>query len=262
VFLAELDYALEATTTETFRRIHEGDSDILIPKVHHSLTTRRVLTMNFQEGMDYNTFTAEASQEARNRAGETIWRFMFRALYKHGILYADPHPGNYRFQADGRVAFLDFGCSKKLPKELVLGMKRLVISCMDQNDDEFHAVCTGVLGYDRSDDASYKVYTDYTRLLMEPFTKVPYKHTKEAAREAVAFLVRNGRQLVFKDGETMPNLPKPIHFPPDHTFVNRLQWGLASIMGGLGSEGDYRAIAEPFIRGPYVDPIGHTGEGS
>jgi predicted unusual protein kinase regulating ubiquinone biosynthesis (AarF/ABC1/UbiB family) len=256
VFMGELDYGEEAATADTFRRIHAEDPSIVIPKIHHSLTTRRVLTMSFQEGVDYASFVANASQEARNAAGEAIWRFMFRALYRHGILYADPHPGNYRFLPDGRVAFLDFGCKKALPRPLVEGMKRLVTTSMDADEEGFHDVCVNVLGYDNSDAASFKLYTDYTRLLMQPFLRVPYRHTKEAAREAVAFLVRNGRALVFKDGEALPNLPKPIQFPPDHTFVNRLQWGLASIMGGLGAEGDYRALTEPFVRGP-LQSIGH-----
>jgi predicted unusual protein kinase regulating ubiquinone biosynthesis (AarF/ABC1/UbiB family) len=252
VFMGELDYGEEAATADTFRRIHADDPSIVIPKVHHSLTTRRVLTMGFQEGEDYTHFTTHASQEARNAAGAAIWRFMFRALYRHGILYADPHPGNYRFLPDGRVAFLDFGCKKVLPQSLVEGMKRLVTTSMDADEEGFNDVCVNVLGYDNTDAASYKVYTDYTRLLMQPFLRVPYKHTKEAARESVAFLVRSGRALVFKEGEKVPSLPKPIQFPPDHTFVNRLQWGLASIMGGLGAEGDYRALTEPFVRGPLL----------
>lgn len=254
VFMGELDYGEEAATADTFRRIHAEDTSIVIPKVHHSLTSRRVLTMAFQEGLDYATFCAEASQEERNAAGEAIWRFMFRSLYQHGVLYADPHPGNYRFLPGGRVAFLDFGCKKQLPRSLVLGMRRLVLTVMDGDEAGFNDVCVNVLGYDNTDPASYKVYTDYTRLLLEPFVRVPYKHTKEAARETVAFLVRNGRSLVFKEGDPMPTMPRGIQFPPDHTFVNRLQWGLASIMGGLGAEGDYRAITEQFVRAPLLGP--------
>jgi hypothetical protein len=42
--------------------------------------------------------------------------------------------------------------------------------------------------------------------------------------------------------------------PTDHTFVNRLQWGLSSVMAGLDAEGDYRGLTEPFVRGPYEAP--------
>ena len=63
----------------------------------------------------------------------------------------------------------------------------------------------------------------------------PYKYTHEKARENVAFLVRNGKKIVFRPDEKLPTLPKPIHVPHDMTFVNRLQWGLASVLAGLSA---------------------------
>jgi predicted unusual protein kinase regulating ubiquinone biosynthesis (AarF/ABC1/UbiB family) len=251
VFLAELDYAHEAETLHIFRRIHAEDPDIVIPRVHSSLTTRRVLTCELIGGVDYATFCERAPQVDKNAAGQTIWRFMFRALYRHGILYADPHPGNYRFLGGGRVAFLDFGCSKILPKELVLGMKRYVVALQDGDMDEFYRACVEVLGYDPEDKEGWQLYTDYTKLVLEPLVRdAPYRHTHEGAREAVAFLVRHGKKIVFRPDETLPNLPKPIHMPTDFTFVNRLQWGLASVMAGLGAEANWRRIMDPWLRGP------------
>jgi predicted unusual protein kinase regulating ubiquinone biosynthesis (AarF/ABC1/UbiB family) len=256
VFMAELDYGREARRADVFRSIFVDDPNIVIPKIHHALTTKRVLTMDFQEGIDFASYCASASQDDRNASGETIWRFMFRALYGYGLLYADPHPGNYRFLGGGKVAFLDFGCVKVMPPDLVAGMKALVTSVMDKDETEFYRVCVEVLGYDPTDEEAFRVFVGYTRMLMQPFTQVPYRHTRDAAREAVAFLVRNGKGVVFKEGEALPNLPKPIHMPKDHTFVNRLQWGLSSIMAGLDCVGDYRALTEPMVRGPLelVDP--------
>jgi hypothetical protein len=72
--------------------------------------------------------------------------------------------------------------------------------------------------------------------------------TSDRAREAVASLMRSGKKLVFRPDDTLPNLPKPIHMPTDHTFVNRLQWGLASVMGGLRAEADWRRITDPWLR--------------
>jgi predicted unusual protein kinase regulating ubiquinone biosynthesis (AarF/ABC1/UbiB family) len=254
VFLAELDYRKEADNAETFRRIHEGDEDIVIPRVFHSLSTRRVITAELIGGVDYATFCADASPEERNATSATIWRFMFRALFRHGILYADPHPGNYRFLGGGKVAFLDFGCVKVMPPALVAGTKRYIIAAMDGDEEELERACIEVLGYDPSDTEAFKLYMDYTKLVLEPLTKDGvYKHTHAIAREAVAFLVRGSKKLMKpKDGDVLPTLPKPIHMPQDHTFMNRLQWGLASVMAGIGGEGNWRALAEPWIRGPHV----------
>ena len=52
------------------------------------------------------------SQEERDLAGETIYRFVFRSLYELHAFNGDPHPGNYLFHGDGRVTFLDFGLVK------------------------------------------------------------------------------------------------------------------------------------------------------
>lgn len=254
VFLAELDYRKEADNAETFRRIHDGDDDIVIPRVFHSLSTKRVITLEMIGGVDYATFCKDASPEERNMTSATIWRFMFRALFRHGILYADPHPGNYRFLGDGKVAFLDFGCVKVMPKELVAGTKRYIIAAMDGDDAELERACIEVLGYDPTDTEAFELYMAYTKLVLEPLTKDGiYKHTHEIAREAVAFLVRGSKKLMKpKEGDVLPSLPKPIHMPQDHTFMNRLQWGLASVMAGIGGEGNWRKLAEPWIRGPHV----------
>ena len=251
VFLAEVDYRLEAETVDVFRAIHEGDGDIVIPRVVHSLSTKRVLTLELIGGVDYATFRDRAPQADRNAAGETLARFMFRALWKHGLLYADPHPGNYRFLGGGRVAFLDFGCHKQLDAPLVDGMKRYITALQRGDLPAFYAACIDVLGYDPDDQDSFALYTEYTKLVLQPFVvDAPFTFTKEFARESVAFLVRGGKKLVFKPHEAMPNLPAPIRMPSDLTFVNRLQWGFTSVLAGLGAEANWRRLVEPWLHGP------------
>ncbi len=255
VFMAELDYSKEADATELFRKMHEGDDDIVIPRVHHSLSTRRVLTTELQGGLDYKTFCETASEEEKNAAGHTVWRFMMRALFKYGVLYADPHPGNYRFLGGGKVAFLDFGCHKILSPELVAGEKRYVIAAMDENWDEFYRACVDFLGFDPTDEEAFQLYTEYTKFVLVPLTQdAVYKHTHERARESVAFLARGVKKVMKKGDASFPALPKPIHMPTEHTFMNRLQWGLASVMAGLGAEGNFHRITEEWIRGPHVPP--------
>ncbi len=256
VFLAELDYRREADNTEIFRRIHAGDPDILVPRVWDGLSGRRVLTTELVGGQDYATFCANASQEERNKTSATVWRFMFRALFKHGVLYADPHPGNYRFLGDGKVAFLDYGCVKVMPPDLLAGTKRYIVAAMDEDWPAFEKACVEVLGYDPTDTEAYELFISYTKLVLGPLvTKGTYKHTHAIARESVAYLVRGSKKLMKpKEGELLPSIPKPIHMPQDHTFMNRLQWGLASVMAGLGGEGCWRDLTEPWVRGPH-EPI-------
>ncbi len=253
VFRAELDYSLEAQRGDEFRRIHQHDPEVVVPNIHHMLTTRRVLTADLLGGDGYVDFCKNASQEARNAAGLTLWRFTFRSLLQHGYLYADPHPGNYRFLGGGKVGFLDFGCVKVLPPNLVGDIKRYMRAALDEDWAEFDRACVEVLGFDPEDE-SWDLYRSYTLELLMPLTSnEPWVCSHEKARETVAYLSRGLRKIAFKDGE-LPQLPKVPKMAQDFTFVNRLQWGLASVMAGLGTVARFRPVIEPWVRGP-VFPV-------
>jgi hypothetical protein len=177
---------------------------------------------------------------------------MFRSLLEYGYLYADPHPGNYRFLEDGRVAFLDFGCVKKISDELIAGIKRYMRAGIDEDWEEFDRACIEVLDYDPND-PSWDLYRSYTIRLLGPITTEEWHCSTERAREAVTYIAQGVRKIAFEEG-TIPNIPHVPRMPREFTFLNRLQWGLASVMGGIGTIGRFREISEPWIRGP-VRPV-------
>ncbi|RYE75640.1 MAG: AarF/ABC1/UbiB kinase family protein, partial [Myxococcales bacterium] len=217
VFLAELDYGREARMADLFRTTSAGIAGVVIPRVHHSLTTRRVLTTELLGGQGYQEFCATASADERSAAGVALWSFMFKNMLCHGLLYADPHPGNYRFLGDGRVGVLDFGCVKLLPPELVAGMKRYMVAGMDGDWKAFDQACIDLFGYDPTDRDAWDLYRSYSlELLMPLTTRAPFAWSPEVARETVGFLARGIKTLVFKDGT--PRMPKPIHLKQDFTF--------------------------------------------
>jgi predicted unusual protein kinase regulating ubiquinone biosynthesis (AarF/ABC1/UbiB family) len=61
----------------------------------------------------------QLDDEERSRFGEIVFRFAFGSIYHLQHFNADTHPGNYILMADGRVAFLDFGMTKKLDGEQI-----------------------------------------------------------------------------------------------------------------------------------------------
>ncbi|MEM9694964.1 MAG: AarF/ABC1/UbiB kinase family protein [Myxococcota bacterium] len=248
VFLSELDYGREAEMGDLFRRMHQDDPDIVIPRVHQSLSSQRVLTSEMIGGIGYAEFCETASQADRDRAGLAIWRFMFGSLLKHGYLYADPHPGNYRFLPDGRVAFLDFGCIKKISDGLMAGIKRYMKAALDEDWEEFDRACIEVLDYD-PEDPSWELYRRYTIQLLRPILEEEWTCSTETAREAVTVIAKGVRELTF-DGEDdkFMNVPHVPRMPREFTFLNRLQWGLASVLGGIGSVARFREVTEPWIR--------------
>ena len=125
----ELDYELEAQNQRTLSRIYRGHPFIVIPAVITSLSRERIMVSEYMSGIGFEELK-RGSQDDRDRIGETLFRFYFGCLYRHGQFSGDPHPGNSQLLADGRMAFFDFGLFKRMPPgavELEISVARAVI---------------------------------------------------------------------------------------------------------------------------------------
>src|SRR6266704_4524334 len=67
------------------------------------------------DGTPLARIIADGTTAERDRAGILIVRFLFSGPARVGLLHADPHPGNFRLLADGRLGVLDFGAVDRLP---------------------------------------------------------------------------------------------------------------------------------------------------
>jgi ubiquinone biosynthesis protein len=106
----EIDYISEANATEKLRRYFLDDREISFPKVYRELSTAKVLTLEFVDGLPLADGGAAAiSKEARNIAVKAIVRAVFRQCLEFGFFHADPHPGNIFVLKNGTVCFIDCG---------------------------------------------------------------------------------------------------------------------------------------------------------
>ncbi len=112
----ELDYEHEAQNHRAFARAWRGHPFIYVPDVVTSLSTEKVLVSEWVDGIGFEE-VREMDEATRDRFGEIVFRFFFGSLYRNGHFSGDPHPGNYQLMPDGRVAFLDYGMTKKLSPE-------------------------------------------------------------------------------------------------------------------------------------------------
>jgi predicted unusual protein kinase regulating ubiquinone biosynthesis (AarF/ABC1/UbiB family) len=116
----ELDYEHEAQVQRTFARRWRGHSFIAIPNVVTELCRERVLVSEWMDGVGIEQVKT-APQATLDRLGEIIVRFNFGSLYRFGQFSGDPHPGNFLLLPDGRVAFVDFGMTKTVPRRAIDG---------------------------------------------------------------------------------------------------------------------------------------------
>jgi ribosomal protein L7/L12 len=125
--IAECDYVLEARRQEQFAALFAGHPTIVVPAVQSALSSARVLTTTLASGVHLDGWLAAApGPEARDRAGAALAELYLAPLFRAGLYDCDPHPGNYLFGEDGRIAFVDFGCAAELDGERAAAARDLV----------------------------------------------------------------------------------------------------------------------------------------
>jgi predicted unusual protein kinase regulating ubiquinone biosynthesis (AarF/ABC1/UbiB family) len=125
----ELNFVNEAHNAEKVARYFDDRDDVHVPRIHWEYTTRRVLVMEFVEGIKIS------DSDALRRAGfdpEKVMKTLIEAyceqILTRGFFHADPHPGNLIVQPtpDGpRLVFVDFGLAKELPARFRRGILEL-----------------------------------------------------------------------------------------------------------------------------------------
>ncbi len=114
----ELDFLAEADNAERVAARFAERPDVRVPDVHRELTTRRVLVMEYVEGLKIT------DRKGLARAGiepEAVARLLAdvygEQILRHGFFHADPHPGNLMIDPEGpRLVLLDFGLADELPE--------------------------------------------------------------------------------------------------------------------------------------------------
>ncbi len=134
--MEELDYEYEAQNQRTFSRAYRDHPFIYVPEVITRLSRRRVLVTELVEGIDFEQIK-ELPHEERSRFGEIVFRGSFGSIYHLQHFNADPHPGNYILMEDGRVAFLDFGMTKKLDHEQIVLEQRAFDAAFRDDPERF-----------------------------------------------------------------------------------------------------------------------------
>ncbi|MFA6545374.1 MAG: AarF/ABC1/UbiB kinase family protein [Limisphaerales bacterium] len=106
----ELDFIREAAHLERFTWQFSGEPTIHLPRVHHDLTSARLLTMEFVDGIKASELDALAdAQLDRVEIARRIADLVMKQIFTHGFFHADPHPGNIHILPGNRICFLDFG---------------------------------------------------------------------------------------------------------------------------------------------------------
>ncbi len=245
----EVDYSLEAGNQELFARYFRGHPFIHVPDVVRELSTARVLTSELVAGSNFDELQTW-NQHERDMAAETIYRFVFRSLYRLHAFNGDPHPGNYLFHGGGRVTFLDFGLTKRFTDDdlapLIDGVRFMVI----EGDGESFRKAMERAGFLQ---AGAPVTTQAVIDRFGHFYGTVMRDATMTITPAFA------SAIVKRFFDARSPLAPYSDVPRTYAILQRINLGLYAVLGSLNATANWRRLAEelwPFVNGPASTPIG------
>lgn len=215
MFHQEVNYELERNFGERFHELLNEDPNYVVPKFHPRYCTRKILAMEFVEGVRADHETVQSlSQERRNRLGLLFLDLYLRELLDFQLMQTDPHFGNYMIQVDlngenDRLVLLDFGAARGVPDDF-LSSYRMLIEGGLMGDARVIEKGGRQLGLLLADDPMALIddYVKLCNLITEPFhgiydwgaSDLPKRTATAVASIAGSYKLRAPpRELVFLD---------------------------------------------------------------
>ena len=240
---AELDYEAEAANAAAFARAFAGDCELLVPRVHAEHSSRRVLVLERIAGARLTDYLDECESRGsdgaddRDRLFAILIRCFCAQVLEHGLLHADPHPGNFLVvpSADGpRLALLDFGCVQAYAPARRRAYAQLCLAVL-AGDSERMAALFAEMGFatrDGGDDA-LQAFAD---LLLQAFrsdSDDPLAHAEPAkALERILRLTRDNPIVAV---------------PPDFVLLGRVFATLGGLLVRYRPRVNLFQILVPFV---------------
>lgn len=113
----ELDYVAEGRNADRFRENFTDTAGVHIPYVYWDYTTKRVLVMEYIEGIKIDQIAAiDAAGHDRNAIAENAAHMIIQEVLVDGFFHADPHPGNFLVMRGDVIGAMDFGMVGYLTK--------------------------------------------------------------------------------------------------------------------------------------------------
>jgi predicted unusual protein kinase regulating ubiquinone biosynthesis (AarF/ABC1/UbiB family) len=232
--LEELDYTLEAQSQRAFAAAYAGDPDIVIPRVVASAP--KAVVTEWLDGTPLSRIIADGTQDERDRAGSLLALLHYSAPERAGLLHADPHPGNFRITADGRLGVVDFGAVARLPDGSPEPLGRLTRLALD-GDGPALVTMMRELGFIRPGvELDAEAVMDYFGPVLDPLRSDTFTFSREWMRRQAA-RIGDPRSEEAKVG-------RMLNLPPTYLLIHRVTIGSIGILCQLGATAAFRPLAE------------------
>jgi predicted unusual protein kinase regulating ubiquinone biosynthesis (AarF/ABC1/UbiB family) len=237
---AETDYEGEARNLERYARLLAGLPEVTVPRVDRSLTTRRILAMDWIDGEPLESLASEAvPQSVRNAVARTLQELMFRELFEFRFMQSDPNVANYLYLPETQqLALLDLGSVCEFPADFVAHYRRVSRGVIADDAAAIREAAFAI-GYARPEDPAERVrgVVEIIRLVCEPLAhRGPYDF---AASGLIGRARDLGVAVAMEKGLRAP--------PPETIFLHRKLVGTFLVCSRLRAKVNVHALVERFV---------------
>ena len=229
---AELDYTLEAQSTEEFRETFSCDT-VHVPAICWDHTSQRVMTMEFIDGIKITDIEAiDAAGLERTTLSRNFANSFLKQVFFCGMFHADPHPGNVFAMEGNVVAFIDFGMIGYLDRETRADLVEFFIAVAGNDAGAVIKVIEsmGIINYDEIDVMQFRF--EISNLIHKYYGRsLRNTNTGEMMREML--------QLAMKYHGTVP---------PSLMMLSKALMTEEGICAQLDPDYNLQELAKPYIK--------------
>lgn len=249
----EINFISEAANCRRFKEMFKDDPTIYIPAVYEDYTTRRVLVLEWINGIKINDYAAlqAAGIDRLEVANRTVQAY-FHQFFDEGFFHADPHPGNIFVKRGPAgngpiIEFVDFGMVGSLTNSMKESLKELFLSFLTRDADTMVQVLSqrGFIGKGANSAALARGLAP----ILELFYGMTLREAHELEIPKVAGEI--GKLLY----------GQPFQIPAQFTFTGRAMSVLVGVATGLAPDFNFIDVAVPYARtfmGLHTEDIGMT----
>ncbi|MCP4198975.1 MAG: AarF/ABC1/UbiB kinase family protein [Proteobacteria bacterium] len=235
-FLEECDYLHEARCQHRFIELYHHHPIIVVPDVHGDFCSRTVLTTTFVHGLEFDAFLGtDPSNEKRNEIGEALFEFYLGSLFRYQIYNCDPHPGNYLFLDDGRIAMLDHGCTRQFEAGFVAKLANLTSAIHRDHPDGIHSALVDLMIVRDEKKYDYDMIRGFLRSFYGPMLKDEVCQVDMGSALEMREVMKKKMQLA------------KFALPGEFLFLFRIRFGLMSVLSRLGARANWYRLETRYL---------------
>ena len=243
----ELDYEKEANSMNKISANIAEVENVRIPKVFAELSTQRVLTTQFEEGVKItNVNQLDEWKIDRNALAEKFILVYFRMILEDGLFHADPHPGNLLVNKKGELIILDFGAVSRLSD----GMRNeipVLLQAILRKDETKILISLKKLGFIGSDAESSKVAKKLINALSQ-FLQNEVKFDSMNIKDISLDDIKGSSIDDFRKEIGLKELTKIIRIPKEWILLDRTFQLLIGTSSSLAPEMNPMDVIKPYMK--------------